>query len=206
MDEVAEAKGKTTIELWVDLTCPWCYVGKHRLATAIARSEDPARFEVRLRSFELNPGAPTEPEPLERAFIRAHGGDGKAVLDAERKIRDLAQAEGLAFTLDRSNARTNTVHRVLHYAETLGRGLEFFSSVQDAFFAGRLNPFDPEALIRFSQAMGLDEGRVRQVIVSDEFSANVRADRTEALELGVTGVPFAVFGRELAVSGARSSA
>jgi predicted DsbA family dithiol-disulfide isomerase len=70
--------------MWTDLGCPWCYVGKHRLQTAIDERPDADRFEVRLRSFEMNPDAPREPETIESVFIRSHGGDASVVLNAER--------------------------------------------------------------------------------------------------------------------------
>lgn len=82
------------IEMWTDLGCPWCYVGKHRLQAAIDQRPDAERFEIRLRSFELNPGAPREPETIESAFIRSHGGDAHVVLEAERRIRASRNARG----------------------------------------------------------------------------------------------------------------
>ena len=88
------------IELWTDLGCPWCYVGKHRLQRAIDRRPDADRFQIKLRSFELNPDAPREPESIESAFTRSHGGNAEAVLSAERRIQGIAQREGLAFSLD----------------------------------------------------------------------------------------------------------
>src|SRR5689334_15123272 len=126
-------EARVVIEMWTDLGCPWSYVGKHRLRAAIEQRPDAQRFELRLRSFELNPDAPREPESIESAFVRSHGGDASAVLDAERRIQALAEREGLAFSLDRLNAATVDVHRVLHHAEERGLGTRFFSAVQDRF-------------------------------------------------------------------------
>jgi predicted DsbA family dithiol-disulfide isomerase len=190
--------------MWTDLGCPWCYVGKHRLQAAIDRRPDAERFEVRLRSFELNPDAPREPETIESAFIRSHGGDATVVLDAERRIQALAQREGLPFSLDRLNANTFDVHRVLHHAGERGMGNEFFSALQDQFFAGTVNPFEPDALVQVAESVGLDGGRVRRVIASDEYAAAVRADRREGEGLGVSGVPFVVVDRQVAAPGAQS--
>lgn len=192
------------IEMWSDLGCPWCYVGKHRLEQAIAERPDAERFVVKLRSFELNPGAPRTPETIESAFIRSHGGNAELVLKAERRIQALAQHEGLPFSLDRLNANTFDFHRVVHYADEAGKGLEFFSVAQDRFFAGDINPFDPEVLAQVADEVGLSGQRVREVLASDEYADAVRADSQEGRALGVQGVPFTVFDRRFAASGAQS--
>jgi predicted DsbA family dithiol-disulfide isomerase len=192
------------VELWSDLGCPWCYVGKHRLQEAIARRPDSERFELRVRCFELNPDAPREPETIASAFIRSHGGDASVVLDAEKRIQALADGEGLPFSLDRLNANTFDFHRVVRYADSQGLGVEFFSAVQDAFFAGELNPFEAGALVGAAQRVGLDADRVREVLDGEEFGVDVRADRAEGSSLGITGVPFVVFDRRFAAPGAQS--
>lgn len=201
---LSETSQPVVIEVWTDLGCPWCYVGKHRLEEAISGRADGDRFELRLRSFELNPGAPTTPETIESAFIRSHGGDATVVVQAEQRIQALAQSEGLAFSTDRLNANTFDFHRVFHYAQEQGVGVEFFSLVQDRFFAGELNPFAPDALAAAGVEVGLSENRVREVLAGDEYAADVRADIEEGRRLGVRGVPFTVFDRRLAASGAQS--
>lgn len=192
------------VEVWADLGCPWCYVGKHRLQRAIDARPDADRFQVKIRSFELNPNAPHTPETIESAFIRSHGGSADAVLQAERRIQALSQREGLPFSRDRLNANTFDFHRVAHYADEAGKGLEFFSLAQDRFFAGEINPFDGGALAQVAEEVGLSAERVREVLASDEYADAVRADTQEGQELGIQGVPFAVFGRRFAASGAQS--
>lgn len=192
------------IEVWADLSCPWCYVGKHRLQRAIDSRADADRFQVKLRSFELNPNAPHTPETIESAFIRSHGGNANVVLQAERQIQALSQREGLPFSLDRLNANTFDFHRVVHYADEAGKGLEFFSRVQDRFFAGEINPFDAEVLAQVAAEVGLSADRVREVLASDEYADAVRADTREGQGLGIQGVPFTVFDRRFAASGAQS--
>jgi predicted DsbA family dithiol-disulfide isomerase len=192
------------IEMWTDLGCPWCYVGKQRLQAAIDQRPDAEQFEVRLRSFELNPDAPREPETIESAFVRSHGGDASVVLNAERRIQALAQSEGLAFSLDRLNANTFDFHRVLHHANEQDLGTEFFSAVQDQFFAGAINPFDPNVLAQVAESVGLDGERVSRVLAGDDYAEDVHADRREGVALGLTGVPFVVFDRQVAAPGAQS--
>lgn len=192
------------VEVWADLGCPWCYIGKHRLEQAIADRRDAGRFVVRVRSFELNPDAPRTPETIERAFIRSHGGDAEVVRQAERRIQALAAEEGLPFALDRLNANTFDLHRVVHHAAEAGKGLELFSLAQDRFFAGEIDPFDPDALARVAEEVGLSGRRVREVLASDEHADAVRADREEGRQLGARGVPFTVFDRRFAISGAQT--
>lgn len=198
------ADSPVLIEVWTDLGCPWCYVGKHRLDTAIAEHPAGDRFMVRVRSFELNPNAPYEPETIESAFIRSHGGDVRQVIDAEKRIQALAHREGLPFSLERRNANTFDFHRLVHYAHTHGKGTEFFARVQDAFFAGDTDPYDPDQLAAHAEAVGLSATTVKEILASDAYADDVRADVAEGRSLGVTGVPFMVFDRRFAAAGAQS--
>src|ERR1043165_6009225 len=111
--EVRKMAEQVVIEMWADLGCPWCYVGKHRLKAAIAQRPDADRFTVVVRSFELDPKAPLELEKNEESFIRTHGGTAADVLRAERQMQAMARKEGLEYSLDRRNANTADVHRVV---------------------------------------------------------------------------------------------
>ncbi|WP_022886059.1 DsbA family oxidoreductase [Glaciibacter superstes] len=207
VQQVTRSEGsQVIIEVWADLGCPWCYVGKHRLQAAIAQRPDADRFQIVMRSFELDPEAPHEPEKNEESFIRAHGGTAAHVLQAERQMQAMARKEGLEYSLDRLNANTFDLHRVVQYAGDQGRGFEFFSHVQDGFFTGALKPYAPDTLPRVAESVGLDGQRVREILASNEYADRVRADRREALELGATGVPFVVFDRRVAAPGARKAA
>jgi predicted DsbA family dithiol-disulfide isomerase len=192
------------VEVWADLGCPWCYVGKHRLQRAIEARPDAARFQMKIRSFELNPDSPKEPEPIAAVFMRKHGGDPSVVLQAEKRIQAIAHREGLEFDLDRKNANTFDLHRVMHFAEQSGSGLEFFSQIQDRFFSGEIDPYDADAMVEVAQSLGLNGDRVREVLAGDEFADDVRADASEGTALGAQGVPFTVFSRRIAASGAQS--
>ncbi|GAA2111206.1 hypothetical protein GCM10009802_08760 [Streptomyces synnematoformans] len=150
---------QVVIEVWADLGCPWCYVGKHRLQAAISQRPDADRFKIMMRSFELDPEAPQELEKNEESFIRTHGGTAAHVLQAERQMQAMARKEGLEYSLDRLNANTFGLHRVVQYANDQGRGFEFFSDAQDGFFAGTLNPYDADALAGVAESVGLDGPR-----------------------------------------------
>ncbi|MDT7726072.1 MAG: hypothetical protein QOI21_2648 [Actinomycetota bacterium] len=144
---------------------------------------DADRFEIVMRSFELDPGAPRKPERNETSFIRSHGGTAAHVLQAERQMQAIACKEGLEYSLDCLVANTFNLHRVVQYANDQGRGFEFFSTVQNGFFTGIL---DPHALTGVAESVGLDGRRVREILASNEYAARVRADRDEAMELGAT--------------------
>ena len=197
-------QGPVVVEVWADLGCPWCYVGKHRLQRAIEARPDAGRFQMKIRSFELAPDSPKDPEPIVDVFMRKHGGDPAVVLEAEKRIQAIAHREGLEFDLERLNANTFDLHRVMHFAEQFGKGLEFFSQIQDRFFAGEIDPYDGDVMVEVAQSLGLDGDRVREVLAGDEFAADVRADVSEGAALGAQGVPFTVFGRRIAASGAQS--
>lgn len=197
---------RVVIEFWADLGCPWCYFGRHRLQRAIAARPDAERFELKIRSFELHPESPREPEKIQSVLIRTYGGDGSAVMRTERRAQALAKREGLAFDLDRMNANTFDLHRVMHAADEYGKGLAFFSQVQDRFFAGEINPYDTDTLVSVAESLGVPGARAREVLAGDEHATAVRADRADGMALGARGVPFAVFGRGIAVSGAQSVA
>ncbi|WP_328842880.1 DsbA family oxidoreductase [Streptomyces sp. NBC_00258] len=204
VEQVTHPEGaQVVIEMWSDLGCPWCYVAKHRLRTAIEQRPDADRFKVVMRSFELNPAAPKQPEMVEEAFIRTHGGTAAHFMAAERRIQAIARKEGLEFTLDRLSANTFDLHRVVQYANDEGLGFELFSAVQDGFFVGALNPYAPDSLAGVAESVGLDSRRVHAILASGEFADRVRADRAEGVELGATGVPFVVLDRRVAAPGAQ---
>lgn len=192
-----------TIDLWTDIVCPWCYLGSHRLTRAIAARDDAERFVVNVRSFELHPDAPTQPEPLAAYFSRAMDGDASSFRRMEAQIEDLATADGLPFSNTRQSANTLAVHRVTQLARTEGVADQLFTRLQDGYFAGTLNPFDDGELITAAASVGLDPDRVRAVLADDEFADAVEADVREALSLGARGVPFLRIGPRLAVAGAQ---
>lgn len=191
------------VEVWSDLVCPWCYLGTHRLQAAVARRPDAARFEVRIRSFELDPRAQQDPEHILEHLATKYGGSPEQVRAMEARVAALATADGLRFSTERLTASTFDVHRLQHYAAEQGLGTVLFTAVQDGYFAGTLNPFDHDQLVEAAVAVGLEAGRVRTVLAGDAYTEAVRADEDEGRALGATGVPFVVYGRRYATAGAQ---
>lgn len=192
------------VDVWTDLSCPWCYVGKHRLIRAIDASGVDA--QVVLHSFELHPEWPAGvAEPLLQVATRVHGVRPAQARAMEEGMARQAQSEGLAFSVDRLVANTFDVHRVLHLANERGVGEAFFTDVQSEYFAGRLDPVDLADLVAAATRHGIPESDTRRVLASDDYADAVRADQAQARALGITGVPFAVFDGRLAVAGAQSA-
>jgi predicted DsbA family dithiol-disulfide isomerase len=197
------------VEIWSDVVCPWCYIGKRRFEAAIEEFEHKDEVEVRWRSFELDPGAPfrrsgTMAEHLARKY-------GMSAEEAESRLESmnrLAAAEGLEYDLSRTNGgNTFDAHRLIHLG--YGKGAETGAAIKEALLKAYfvdLEPIsEPEVLQRVGESVGLDAEEVTALLESDRFAAEVRADEAEAKELGCTGVPFFVFDRAFAVPGAQDA-
>jgi predicted DsbA family dithiol-disulfide isomerase len=196
------------IEIWSDVVCPWCYVGKRRLESALAQFPHRDEVEVVYRSFELDPTAPVHGHELSTGVIaRKYGRSEAEMRQMQQQLIDLAAEEGLAFKLFET-VHTNTVdaHRLLHLAlETGGPALqrELKEALLSAYFEQARNVGDHDVLTEIAVAVGLDETRVREVLASDEYAAAVAADVAQARAYGATGVPFFVVDAAYGVSGAQ---
>ncbi|NYD42509.1 DsbA family protein [Nocardioides panaciterrulae] len=201
------------IEIWSDIVCPWCYVGKRRLEGALARfeaahPEASEQVEVVYRSFELDPSAPRHGhEPTTGVLARKYGRTEAEMRQMQQQLIDVAAGEGLAFRLF-DNVHTNTVdaHRLLHLAlDEGGPSLqrELKEALLAAYFLDARDVGDHGVLASAAAAVGLDEIRVKEVLTSDAYAAEVRADIDQARAYGATGVPFYVLDQKYGVSGAQ---
>lgn len=196
------------IEIWSDVVCPWCYIGKRRLEKALASFEHPV--EVVWRSFQLDPSAPQVPvETVAESLGRKYGGGPEAGRQMIDRVEAVAAEEGLLFRHHQS-LRVSTVdaHRVLHLALESG-GPEVQGALKEAllsaYFIETENVADHATLTRIAVEVGLDPERVAAVLGSDEYADAVEADIREAAALGANGVPFYVVDRKYGVSGAQSA-
>jgi predicted DsbA family dithiol-disulfide isomerase len=191
------------VEIWSDVVCPWCYIGKRRFERALASFGHPV--EVVWRSYELNPTAPPvrEGSSAERV-ARKYGISVQEAAAQYQRISDLAAAEGLDYHLDRARwGRSFDAHRLLHLARE--RGIE--SAVKERFLAGYLQEGVaiglPEELAPLAVSAGLDADEVEAVLSGDAYTEAVRAEEERALEIGITGVPFFVIDGRFAIPGAQ---
>ena len=201
------------IEIWSDVVCPWCYVGKRRLEGALERFERAHpeavdQVEVVYRSFELDPTAPQHGHELTTGVLsRKYGRSEAEMRQMQQQLIDVAAGEGLAMRLF-DNVHTSTIdaHRLLHLAlEEGGPALqrELKEALLAAYFLDARDVGDHDVLAAAATGVGLDEVRVKEVLASDAYAAEVRADIDQARAYGATGVPFFVLDQKYGVSGAQ---
>lgn len=196
------------IEIWSDVVCPWCFIGKRRLETALAGFEHRDEVEIVWRSFQLDPSAPLVPtQTVAESLGQKYGGGPAAGQQMVDQVEAVAAEEGLLFRLGEAQ-RVNTVdaHRLLHLALAQG-GPALQSALKEellsAYFLRAENVADHDLLRRTAEKVGLAVNRVEEVLAGQQYAAEVEADIREAASLGATGVPFFVVDRKLGVSGAQ---
>lgn len=193
------------IEVWADVVCPWCYIGKRRLEKAIAGFEHGDEVEVVYRSYELDPFAPeVGTESTLTVLGRKFGADEAGTRAMMARADEVAAVEGLTFAhADALHARTLTAHRLLHLARAEGRQHELMEQVLAAYFTRGESLGDHDVLRKAAAGAGLDAGRVDEVLASDEYRDEVMADVAQARAYGSSGVPFFVIDGRFGISGAQ---
>jgi predicted DsbA family dithiol-disulfide isomerase len=192
------------VEIWSDMICPWCYVGKRRFEHALALFAGRDEVDVIWRSFELDPNAPREPVPLaDRIASKFNVSHADAVAMNER-MTETASGAGLQFRLDKAiSGNTFDAHRVIHLAASHGLQAEADERIKESYFAEGRPISDRESLVELAASVGLDAAETRAMLESDRFTDEVREDEQTAAAFGISGVPFFVFDRRLGVSGAQ---
>lgn len=192
---------KLTIDLWTDLVCPFCYIGEARLRKALEAEGIAA--DIRIRSFELDPGIDEPVSSIERLTVQK-GMPREQVEQMEGQLKQMAEGDDLTYSTDRLMGSTIPVHLLAQLATSRGDGESFFRAVQTAYFDGTLNPFDRDELLDFAAQQGIERGDAEAALEDDALLQSVRADQQIAQQLGVTGVPYALLDRKLAIPGAVS--
>ncbi|MET4927209.1 DsbA family oxidoreductase [Streptomyces sp. PSRA5] len=192
------------VEIWSDIACPWCYIGKARFEKGLESFAHRGDVEVVHRSFELDPGhAKDDVAPVIDMLAAKFGRSRQEALAMEEQVASHARSEGLGYRVgDRDHGSTFDIHRLLHLAKARGRQDELLSVVYRANFAEERSVYDTGTLVDLAVEAGLDEAEARVLLAdADAFADDVRADEREAAELGATGVPFFVLDRRYGVSG-----
>ncbi|MGW4158954.1 DsbA family oxidoreductase [Streptomyces sp. NPDC004788] len=192
------------VEIWSDIACPWCYIGKARFEKGLAAFAHRDEIEVVHRSFELDPHRAKGDTALVLDMLaQKYGRTLDEARAMEAHVASNAQAEGLGYRAEgRDHGNTFDIHRLLHLAKDRGRQNELLDLAYRANFAEERSVFDPETLVALAVEAGLDETEVRAVLADETAYADaVRADEREAAELGAGGVPFFVLDRKYGVSG-----
>ncbi|MGH9263282.1 MAG: DsbA family oxidoreductase [Acidimicrobiales bacterium] len=199
------------VDVWSDIACPWCYIGKRRLEAGIAaygEGDGALAVEVEYRSFELSPDTPVDFAGSEIDFLVRHKRMSedrvRSMLDRVTKI---AADEGLAYDFDAvRHTRTVKAHQLLHYAKTRGLQLEAKERLLRAYFVEGRHVGRADDLADLAAEIGLDRDDVVRSLTEDEYLAAVRADQRVALGYGIQGVPFFVIDGRYGVSGAQPAA
>jgi predicted DsbA family dithiol-disulfide isomerase len=193
------------IEIWSDVACPWCYIGKRRFEAALEQFEHRDEVNVTWRSFELDPGAPPERggDRAER-LAEKYGMTVEQARAAEQQLTGVAAGEGLPFRFDIARSgSTFDAHRLVHLAQTHEMQDAMKERLLQAYFTEGELMSDHDTLARMGLEVGLDEQEVRELLAGDRFAQEVRADERTAGELGVSAVPTFVIDRRLGASGAQ---
>jgi predicted DsbA family dithiol-disulfide isomerase len=193
------------VEIWSDVACPWCYIGKRRFEAALAEFEHRDDVRVTWRSFELDPEAPPERvgDRAER-LAQKYGMTVEQARAAEQQLTGVAAGEGLGFRFDIARSgSTFDAHRVVHLAETHGLQDAMKERLLSAYFTEGELMSDHDTLVRLAVEVGLDEQEVGELLAGERYAQEVRDDERAADQFGISAVPTFVVDRRLGVSGAQ---
>ncbi len=193
------------IEIWSDVVCPWCYLGKRRFEQALGAFGHRDEVEVTYRSFELDPTVPRDvTTPTVHMLATKYGMSEQQAEQAQRQMEERAAGDGLVFRMEGlRSGNTRDAHRLLQLATARGRQPELLERLHSAYFTEQASIFDHEALTTLAVQAGLDGDEAAAVLKGDDYGAEVDADEALARDLGVNGVPFYAIDRRYGVSGAQ---
>jgi predicted DsbA family dithiol-disulfide isomerase len=197
------------VEIWSDVVCPWCYIGKRRFEQAVADLAGELEVTYTYRAYQLDPTAPPgATTPVVEAYARKFGGPEQAAAIIDR-VTGIAAQDGLEFRLDRATrANTLSAHRLLWLAEQPDSPVaqrDVKERLLRAYFTDGLDVGNHEVLVELAVEVGFDRDRVRAMYDTDEGVAEVAAQVAEAADLGITAVPTFVVGGRWSVPGAQDA-
>jgi predicted DsbA family dithiol-disulfide isomerase len=194
------------VDIWSDIACPWCYIGKRRFEAALRQFPHADRVAVRWHSFQLAPDAPANSdERMNEVLARKYGLTPERAAATNAHMESLAAAEGLEYHLATArHANTLDAHRLLHLADSRGLQDAMKERLLRAHFTENLPVGDRDTLVRLAEEVGLEGAEARVSLESDAFVDAVLGDIRQAHALGINGVPFFVIDERFGVSGAQS--
>lgn len=199
---------KMKVEIWSDVVCPWCYIGKRRFEAALAQFPDAGQIEIQWKSFQLDPTTPANSSIKTKPYLAKKYGITEEKVEAmTENVTQVAAEEGLEFNLgDSITVNTFKAHRFIHFSESQGKQSEAKERLLHAYFTENLDVDNDEVLMGIGVNLGLNPQQISKVLSETTYSEAVKKDFSEAQALGITGVPFFAFDRKYGVSGAQSSA
>ncbi|GAA3918467.1 DsbA family oxidoreductase [Hymenobacter algoricola] len=195
------------VEIWSDIMCPFCYIGKRRFEAALAQFPHADQVQVHWRSFELDPNMRTNPAQTIHELLAERKGMSVAQgRQMNTQMAEHAATVGLAFNFDKTiPANTFNAHRLIHLAAAHQLQDAMKERILRAYFTEGANIDDPATLTRLAAELALPAAEVQQLLASDLYAQDVRHDEYQARQIGVRGVPYFVFADTYAVSGAQPS-
>lgn len=195
------------VEIWSDVMCPWCYIGKRKFEKALEQFPQKDRIEVEWKSFQLNPDMETDPSKnIIDYLVEAKGITADHATQMLDNVTNVAAEVGLEYHMDKAVlANSFDSHRFIQFAKKNKKGDEAEEQLFHAYFTEGKNTADHDTLIDLGVKIGLDAGAVKSVLDSNQYADEVRKDVYEAQQVGARGVPFFVLDRKYAVSGAQQS-
>ncbi|MCS3796333.1 DsbA family protein [Niastella sp. OAS944] len=195
------------VEIWSDVMCPFCYIGKRRFENALNQLPFSNEIEVEWKAFQLDPSIKKEPgKKIHEYLAERKGFSVEKAKELNGQVTGMAAAEGLQYNFDKAVvANSFDAHRFANLAKKNGKGLEAEESLFKAYFTEGKDISDHDTLIQLGIDIGLDAAAVKQALESDAYTKDVQKDIAEAEELAIRGVPFFVIDRKYAVSGAQAT-
>jgi predicted DsbA family dithiol-disulfide isomerase len=198
-------KTMMTIDVWADVLCPWCYVGEKRLEMALEDFPQADNIELKIHTFRLDPKATTEVAPTLDYISKKYGVSVEKARSMEESMAQQAASEGLKYEVDRPQSSTFDMLRLVHLGSKYRVAWQYLRAMQAEVFSGNYEAFEHSTFIRIGEELGIPGDEIRDVLATDRYADAVQADHDEAVNLGATGVPFAVIGNRVGIPGAVST-
>jgi predicted DsbA family dithiol-disulfide isomerase len=191
------------IEVWSDVVCPWCFIGRRRLQKAIAGLSGKADVEVIHRAFQLDPTA-NETISTQKLLSEKYRVSAQQVAQMQANVCEIADGEGLCYNLSETlSGNTKDAHRLLIWSKKFNKQDELLEAMYSSYFENSGSLFDHQSLAILASSIGLEKASVLSLLSSDELSEEVDVDQATAHQFGANGVPFYVVDRKYAISGAQ---
>lgn len=194
------------IEIWSDVVCPFCYIGKRKLEKALDKFPYKDKIDIEWKSFQLNPDQVTDPSLSTLQHLsQSKGWSMEQTREITSNVVNMAAAQGLDFDFDKAVvANTKNAHRLIHMAKTIGKGGEMKERLLQAYFSEGKNVDDATTLVSLGKEIGLEESTIKAMLESNQYEEAVDQDIYESRQLGVRGVPFFVLDRKFGISGVQA--
>ena len=196
-------QNELVIDVWSDVVCPWCFIGRRRLQKAVSSLDPRVKVKINHRAFQLQPDISTVVKTSEH-LAHKYRIDPAQVSAMQANVCSIADGEGLCYDLgDTYSGNTADAHRLLLWAESIGKGDELLEAMYSGYFEKQKSLFTRKDLIEIAKQVGIESDEVNALLDSDKYQDQVKADQALAAQLGANGVPFYVVNMKYGISGAQ---